>query len=243
LIWPVSKADDRQLYRKGFEVVFHLDISFCNEFISVVEIAQTDLGGLLRVAATMDHIPDDDIVGGDGDVDGERFLLAEFIVFYGIFHEGLERDRRDKEVLGGEVGYFDGHADGVCEADLQQVEIVADELYFFAEQDEVAFLVAEDIPVDPGEGIVIEAGTLRVTGDEKGQGVEGVEDEVRVDLVLEGFQFGLRLGDVELFDPGFVVFFFEVEEEDLIYIGDEAGGDDDDQDGVDKMLVLSRGFV
>ena len=110
-------------------------------------------------------------------------------------------------------------------------------------EDEVAFLVAEDITVDPGEGIVIEAGTFRVTGDEKGQGVEGVENEVGVDLVLQGFQFGLRLGDVELFDAGFVVFFFEVEEEDLIYIGDEAGGDDDDQDGIDKMLIFSRGFV
>ena len=243
MIWPVSKADDRQPYRKGFEIVFHLDISFCNEFIAVVEVAEADLRGLLRIAAPVDHISDDDIVGRDGNVDSERLFLTEFVVFYGIFDEGLEGDRRDQEVFGGEVGYFDGHADGVGEADLQQVEIIADEFYFFAEEDEVAFLVAEDITVDPGEGIVIEAGTFRVTGDEKGQGVEGIEDKVRVDLILQGFEFGLRLCDVELFDAGFVVFFFDIQEKDLIYVGDEAGGDDDDQDGVDKMLVFSLGFV
>lgn len=243
MIWPVSKADDRQLHRKGFEIVFHLDISFCDQLIPVVEIVQADLRCLLRIAAPMDHITDDDIVGRDGYIDGERLLLAEFIVFYGIFHEGLEGYRRDQEVLGGEVGYFDGHAHGIGEADLQQVEIIADELYLFAEEDEVAFLVAENITVDPGEGVVIEAGTFRVAGDQKGQGVQGIEDEVRVDLVFQGFQLGLRFGYVELFDAGFVVFFFDIEEEDLIYVGDEAGGDDDDQDGVDKVLILSLGFV
>ena len=64
-----------------------------------------------------------------------------------------------------------------------------------------------------------------------------------VDLVLEGFQFGLCFGDVELFDAGFVVFFFEIEKKDLVDIGDEAGGDDDEEYGVDEGAVTGILFV
>ena len=163
-------------------------------------------------------------------------------MFYGVLYQGLEGDRRDEIVFGGEIGYFDGHADGVGEANFQQVEIIADELYFFPEEDEVAFFIAEDITVDAGEGIVIEPGAFGVTGDEEGQGVERIENEVGVDLVLQGFEFGLRFGDVELFHAGFVVFFFDVEEKDLINIGDEAGGDNNDQDAIDELLVIPGRF-
>jgi hypothetical protein len=157
-------------------------------------------------------------------------------VFDGILDEGLEGDGWDKEVLGGEIGDLDDHADGFCEADLEEVEVVADEFDFFAEQDEVSFFVAEDVAVDPGEGVVIEPGVLGVAGDQEGQGVEGIEDKVGVDLVFEGFQFGLRFGDVELFYFGFVVFFLQVEDDDLVDIADETGCDDDEQDGVDEVF-------
>jgi hypothetical protein len=238
MIWPVSKTDDRQLHHKGFKIIFHLDIAFGNQFISVVKIAQADLGGRLGVIAAVNDIADDDIIGGDENVDCEGFSFAEFVMLYGVLYQGLEGDRRDEVVFGGEVGYFDRHADGVGEANFQQVEIIADEFYFFSEEDEVTFFVAEDIAVDPGEGIVVEPGIFRVAGDEEGKGIEGIEDKVGIDLVLEGFELGLGLGDVELFHAGFVVFFFEVEEEDLIYIGDEAGGDYDHQYGIDQVLIF-----
>lgn len=242
-ILPVLEPDDRQFYEKGFEIIFHLDIAFRDEFVAIVEVAQADLRCGWGIIAAIHHIPHDDVVGRDGDIDEQGFLFAEFVMFYGIFHEGLEGNGGDEEVLGGEVRDLDGHGDRVGEPDLQQVEVVADELHFFAEEDEVPLLIAEDIAVDPGEGVVIEPGAFGVAGDEEGQGIEGIKDKVGVDLVLEGFQFGLGLGDIELFHPGFVVFLLEVEEEDLVDIGDEAGGDDDDKDGVDQLLVLSRRFV
>jgi|SRR5579859_5341556 len=238
-----SEPDDRQFYNEGFEIVFDLDISFCDEFIAIVEVAEAYLGRGLLVAAAVHHVSDDDIIGRDGDVDGQWFFLAEFVMFYGVFDEGLQGYRGDEVVFGGQVGDLDDHAYGVGEADLQQIEIIADELHLFPEEDEVAFLVAEDIAVYPGEGVVIEPGVLWVAGDQEGQGIEGIEDEVGVDLVLEGFQFGLRLGDVELFHAGFVVFFFEVEEEDLVDIGDETGGDDDDEYGIDEVFVVALGFA
>lgn len=66
---------------------------------------------------------------------------------------------------------------------------------------------------------------------------------MRVDLVFQGFEFGLGFGGVQLFDPGFVVFFFEVEEGDLIDIGNEAGGDNDDEDGIDQVVITGLGFA
>jgi hypothetical protein len=64
-----------------------------------------------------------------------------------------------------------------------------------------------------------------------------------VDLVFEGFQFGLGLGDVELLDFGLVVFFFEVEEDDLVDIADKAGGDGKKEDGVDQVVGGGLGFI
>ena len=64
-----------------------------------------------------------------------------------------------------------------------------------------------------------------------------------VDLVFEGFQFGLGLGYVELLDFGLVVFFFEVEEDDLIDIADKAGGDGKEEDGVDQVVGSGLWFI
>ena len=64
-----------------------------------------------------------------------------------------------------------------------------------------------------------------------------------IDLVFQGLELGLGFGDIELFYPGFVVFFFQIEKEDFVDIGDEAGGDDDHEDGVDEMVGVGHGFV
>src|SRR6185437_7369050 len=41
----------------------------------------------------------------------------------------------------------------------------------------------------------------------------------------------------------FVVFFFQVEKNDLVDIGNKAGGDDDDEDGVDQAVVVILRFA
>jgi len=64
---------------------------------------------------------------------------------------------------------------------------------------------------------------------------------MRVYLIFQGFQFGLGLCDIQLFNGAAAVFSFPVEEDDLVYVGDEAGGDNDDQDGVDHgAFVVGR---
>jgi len=73
----------------------------------------------------------------------------------GIFHKGLHRDGWYKEVLGSEVGDLDDHVNGLAEADLEEVKVVADKFDLFFQQDEVFFLVAEDISIDLGQRIVI----------------------------------------------------------------------------------------
>ena len=161
----------------------------------------------------------------------------------GVFHQGLHGYRGYKEIFGSEVGDLDDHIDGVAKADLEQVEIVADKFYLFFQQDEVFFLVAEDISVNLGEGVVIEPGVLRVTGDKEGECIQGVENEVGVYLIFQGLQFCLGFGDIQLFDGAAAVLSFPVEENDLVYVGDEAGGDDDDQGGVDHRALVVGQFV
>jgi len=152
----------------------------------------------------------------------------------GVLHEGLHGDRGYKEIFGGEVGDLDDHIDGVAEADLEKVEVVADKFYLFFQQDEVFFLIAENISIDLGKGVVIEPGVLWVAGDEKGERVQRVENEVGVYLIFQRLQLGLGFGDIQPFDGAAAVLSFPVEENDLVDIGDEAGGDDDDQGGVDQ---------
>jgi hypothetical protein len=225
------------------KIILYLDVPFSQQFIPVIQVAKANFGCWLGVGPSVHDISDDDIVGGNADVDGQGFFVAEFVVFDGVLDQGLEGDRGDEEILCGEIGDLDDHADGFGEADLQEVEVVADEFHLFAEQNEVSFFITEDIAVDAGEGIVVEPGVLWVTGDEKGQGIEGIEDKMGIDLVFERFQFGLGLGDVELFDLGFVVFFFEVEEDDLVDIADKAGGDNEEEDGVDQVVGSGLWFI
>ena len=63
-----------------------------------------------------------------------------------------------------------------------------------------------------------------------------------VDLIFQGFQFGLGLGNIQLFYPGLGKLPFLVEEQDLIQVGDEAGRDNDDQGAVDQRSTDIVGF-
>ena len=97
----------------------------------MIQVAQADFRSGVRIVLRVDDVFDDDVVGGYGYADGEGCLVVEFIVFDGVLHEGLHRDRGDEEVFGGEIGDFDDHADSFAEANFEQVEIVADEFNFF----------------------------------------------------------------------------------------------------------------
>lgn len=151
----------------------------------------------------------------------------------GILDQGLHGDGGYKKVLRGEVSDLDDHIDGLAKSDLEKVEVVTDKFYLFFQQDEVLFLIAENIPIHPGQGVVIQPGVLRVAGDKEGECIQGVENEVGVYLIFQGLQFRLGLGDIQLFDGAAAVLSFPVEEDYFIYVRDKAGGDDDDQGGID----------
>ena len=114
------------------KIIFYLDVPFSKQFIPVIQVAQSYFGSWLWVGPSVHDISYDDIVSGNADVDGQGFFLAEFVVFDGVLDQGLEGDRGDQEILRGEIGDLDDHADGFGEADLQEVEVVADEFDLFA---------------------------------------------------------------------------------------------------------------
>ena len=155
MLHAVSKFYDRQFHRESLEIVFDDDIPFSNELVTVVQIAQADTGGRGSIVAKVDDVLYDGIAGRDGYVDGQGCFFIEFVVLNGILHQRLHGYRRYEEVFRGEVGDLDDHADGVAKADLEQVEIVADELNFFFEEHQVLFLIAEDVPVYFGQGVVV----------------------------------------------------------------------------------------
>src|SRR5579872_191021 len=179
-----------------------------------------------------------DIVRRDRDSDRQGRRFTEFVVLNSVLDQGLHGYRRDKKIFSRKVGDLDDHADGFGETDLQQIEIVADKINLLAQDHEVPFPVAQDIPVDEGERVIIPAGALGVPRDQEGQGVEGVKDEMRVDLVFQRLQFGLGFGDIQLLHPGFVLFLLAVEKQDLVNIGDETGSDYDHQNCIDERAIL-----
>ena len=167
MLHKVLKFYDRQFYRESFEIIIDYDVAFSDQFVPVVQIAQADAGGRCGIGPEVDDVPDDGIVGGYGDVDGQGCFFVEFVMLDSIFNQRLHGDRGDEEIFGGKVGDLYDHADGFAEADLKQVEIVADELHFFFQQDQVFFFIAEDISIDFGQGVVIEAGVLRIACDKE----------------------------------------------------------------------------
>jgi hypothetical protein len=167
MLHKVLKFYDRQFYCESLEIILDDDVAFSDQLIPVVQIAQADAGGRCGIGPEVDDVLYDGVVGGNGDVDGQGDLFVEFIMLNSILHQRLHGDRGYEEIFGGKVGDLYDHADGFAEADLKQVEIVADEFHFFFQQHQVFFFVAEDISIDFGQGVVIETGILRIACDEE----------------------------------------------------------------------------
>ncbi len=83
------------------------------------------------------------------------------------------------------------YAELVAKADALDVEVVVGEVELFAEGDE-GVAVAEEDAEDVRELDDHLAGEVGLGADERGDGVEGVEEEVRVDLALQGVEAGFE---------------------------------------------------
>jgi hypothetical protein len=124
-----------------------------------------------------------------GNADEAATGLGGDAVFDGIFDERFEGENGDAE---GEGGGIDGEfgAEVAAEAKLFDFEVSADDGEFLLERDE-GVVVAEEVAKDVGEVEDGLACALSIGGDDAVEGIEGVEEEVGVDLGLEGAEFGL----------------------------------------------------
>jgi hypothetical protein len=110
----------------------------------------------------------------------------------GVFDDGLEDEHGD---LCGEkfAGNIHGALEALDEADFLDFEILSRELQFFSERDLLPVGVFEDAAHevaqfdDHGDGCVVS-----FFANEAGDGVECVEEEMRLDLTAERAELGLH---------------------------------------------------
>jgi hypothetical protein len=107
-----------------------------------------------------------------------------------VFDERLKEHGGDDDVEG-VVGDLLDDLELVAEADAFDVEIVVGEVQFFAKRDEGVSIAEEDAE-DVGEFDDHLAGEIGLGADERGDGVEGVEEEVGVDLALKSVEASFK---------------------------------------------------
>lgn len=123
---------------------------------------------------------------GDGTGLGRGFdAMAD-----GIFEEGLEEEGGDG---GGEAILGDGFGDGeaVAEADFFDIEVTSGEVEFLLKSGFGGIGGGEGEAEEIGEAGEHFIGGFGVAMDEGGDGVEGIEEEVGVELHAEGLESGL----------------------------------------------------
>ncbi len=186
-------------------VQLELGAAFVEEMQAFAQVLQADAGGVGGGGAERAGVFDGNVehgvfdVGLDHEIAGAAGLADA--VFDGVFDEGLEEQGRDGAGSGRGVD-GDGGAEAVSEADGFEGEIVGDGGEFGLEGDGVGVVVAEAMAEDVREAgeHVLGAGGVEV--DEGADGVEGVEQEVGVELGFEGAELGFAEGELEL---GFAV--------------------------------------
>ena len=123
--------------------------------------------------------------GRGADLDVQRRVGMDGVVFGGVLDEELHaagHDRARHRFLG-DVHL---HVQPLREPDLQQVDVLGHEIHLVAQADGGLVLAADHVAVDFRELVRVAAGVLaRLLLDEVVQHVERVEEEMRVDLLLE----------------------------------------------------------
>ena len=60
----------RQFYCERFKIILYDDVSFRQQFVAVIQIAQAYFGAWLGAIPAVEVVLHDDVVGVNGDVDG-----------------------------------------------------------------------------------------------------------------------------------------------------------------------------
>ena len=102
----------------------------------------------------------------------------------GIFDHGLQQHAGDEGFESVVVHFLEELKLVAAEADDFDVEIIVDELELFAQRDE-GFVLAQEAAKNVGKLQDDAAGHVGIEADERGNGVERVEKEMRIDLAGE----------------------------------------------------------
>ena len=106
------------------------------------------------------------------------------VVLHGVLHQHLQGERCDQAAVQGGVD-VDAHVQAALEAHAQQVVVRAREGELRAQVHHLLVLVLQDVAVHFAQ-LLGEARRLgRVLVDQRHQGVQAVEEEVRTELVLQ----------------------------------------------------------
>jgi hypothetical protein len=123
--------------------------------------------------------------------DAAAFDLWSQAVFEAVFDDGLEQHAGDEGLERVFADFFHDVEVVFAEAGDFDVEVVVDERELFAKRDE-GFVFAEETAKNVAELQNDAAGGVGVHADQSRDGVEGVEEEVRIDLAGEGVHAGAK---------------------------------------------------
>src|SRR5579859_898535 len=124
------------------------------------------------------------VFAGGAEEDAASFELRRQAVFQAVFDHGLEQHAGDEGFESHFVDFFDDVEVVVSEASNFDIEIVVDEGKFFAQGHE-GFVLAQEAAEDVAELQDNAAGGVGIDADKRGDRVQSVEEEVRIDLAGE----------------------------------------------------------
>lgn len=155
--------------------------------------------------------------------DGATAGSAGEAVADGVFDEGLKDQSGDNGVLGMGSNVED-ETETVSEADALDGEVVVEGGKFFAERDVEAIFCFDGVAEEVAQVFDHATGEAWLGIDLGGDGIQCVEEEVRVELVAEGVEGGLGGEAFEAFGAEFA------QEEALVVTGGKDGGEDEPVD-------------
>lgn len=110
----------------------------------------------------------------------------------GILYEGDEDERGYFGRAVGAYVYLGFHGDVGRQTDAHQFDVVADEIHFFAQGDEVLLIIVQHMAQKPAQFLDGGLCFVCIESDKGVDIVQRVEQEMRIQLVAQILQFGFR---------------------------------------------------
>ena len=161
---------------------------------------------------------------------------ASSVLCFTAFSSSTCRDTGGTRSPSGSRSSAGRQAHRVAEADAQQTHVAQGEGQLLGQGHEIALAVQKDVLVDVGEPLRELDGAGRLARNQVGEAVEPVEEEVGIDLALQGQKLGLHPGLLEVGHRQEVALPLLNEVDGFVDVHDEEG-DDHDHEGRDLDRV------